>query len=127
MSTFRNIFRRKLRAFLTIFGITIGVFALVVMGGMAEKINLMISGGTQYYSDKVLVEDASNMTGSLSSTPVSVDRIGDIEAVAGVARASAGIWMTLDPDAGMSMAMPQGHHGQRWARDRLRDLSPQDG
>jgi putative ABC transport system permease protein len=111
MGMLRNIFRRKLRAFLTIFGITIGVFALVVMGGMAEKINLMIGGGTQYYSDKVLVEDASNMTGSLSSTPVSVDRIGDIEAVAGVARASAGIWMTLDPDAGMSMAMPQGISG----------------
>ena len=28
----RNIFRRKLRAFLTIFGISIGVFSLVVMG-----------------------------------------------------------------------------------------------
>ena len=32
MRTLRNIFRRKLRAFLTIFGISIGVFALVVMG-----------------------------------------------------------------------------------------------
>ena len=55
-----------------------------------------------------MVADASTMTGSLSSTPVSVDRIAEIEAVAGVARASAGIWMTVDPDAGMSMGMPQG-------------------
>jgi hypothetical protein len=49
----RNVFRRKLPAFLTIFGITIGVFALVVMGSMAEKINLLVSGGTRYYVDKV--------------------------------------------------------------------------
>ena len=41
MRTVKNVFRRKLRAFLTIFGITIGVFALVVMGSMAEKITLL--------------------------------------------------------------------------------------
>ena len=58
MRIFRNVFRRKMRAFLTIFGITIGVFALVVMGSMAEKINLLIDGGTRYYSDKVIIADA---------------------------------------------------------------------
>ena len=56
MRTLRNVFRRKLRVLLTIFGITIGVLALVVMGGMAEKINLLVSGGTEYYSDKVIVQ-----------------------------------------------------------------------
>ncbi len=60
MRIFRNVFRRKMRAFLTIFGITIGVFALVVMGSMAEKINLLIDGGTRYYSDKVVVTDGSD-------------------------------------------------------------------
>jgi NarL family two-component system response regulator LiaR len=44
MNMLQNIFRRRLRAFLTIFGITIGVFALVVMGSMAEKINLLVDG-----------------------------------------------------------------------------------
>ena len=43
----RNIFRRKLRAFLTIFGISIGVFALVVMGALAEKLTLLVDGGMQ--------------------------------------------------------------------------------
>ena len=56
MRTLRNVFRRKLRVLLTIFGITIGVLALVVMGSMAEKINLLVSGGTKYYSDKVTVQ-----------------------------------------------------------------------
>ena len=51
-------FRRKLRVILTIFGITIGVLALVVMGSMAEKINMLVSGGTKYYSDKVTVQAA---------------------------------------------------------------------
>ena len=35
------------------------VLALVVMGSMAEKINLLIDGGTRYYSDKVVVTDGS--------------------------------------------------------------------
>ena len=44
MRTLRNIFRRKLRAFLTIFGIAIGVLALVVMGAIAEKLTLLVEG-----------------------------------------------------------------------------------
>jgi putative ABC transport system permease protein len=108
MRMFRNVFRRKMRAFLTIFGITIGVFALVVMGSMAEKLNLLIDGGTRYYSDKVVISDASTATGGLSTTPIAVKRISEIEAVPGVARATASIYLLLDPDAGMSMGVPQG-------------------
>jgi putative ABC transport system permease protein len=103
MRIFRNVFRRKMRAFLTIFGITIGVFALVVMGSMAEKINLMVDGGTRYYRDKVVIADASTPTGGVSTTPIAVSRIQEIEAVPGVARASAGIYLMLDKDSGMSM------------------------
>ena len=103
MRIFRNVFRRKMRAFLTIFGITIGVFALVVMGSMAEKFNLMIDGGTRYYSDKVVIADASTPTGGVSTTPIAVSRIEEIEDVPGVARASASIYMLLDKDSGMSM------------------------
>jgi putative ABC transport system permease protein len=103
MRIFRNVFRRKMRAFLTIFGITIGVFALVVMGSMAEKINLMVSGGTRYYSDKVVITDASTPTGGVSTTPIAVNRIQEIEDVPGVARASASIYILLDEESGMSM------------------------
>ena len=108
MRIFRNVFRRKMRAFLTIFGITIGVFALVVMGSMAEKINLLIDGGTRYYSDKVVVTDGSAATGGFSMTPIAVSRIPEIEKVPGVVRASASIYMLLDEDGGMSMGVPQG-------------------
>ena len=108
MRTLRNIFRRRLRAFLTIFGITIGVFALVVMGSMAEKINLLIDGGTRYYSEKVVISDSSNAAGGITTTPISVGRIGEIEGVDGVTRASASIYMLLDEEGGMSMGVPQG-------------------
>ena len=55
MRILRNIFRRKLRAFLTIFGISIGVFALVVMGAIAEKLTLLVDGGMKYYAGKVVI------------------------------------------------------------------------
>jgi len=96
MRVLKNVFRRKTRAFLTIFGITIGVLALVVMGAMAEKINLLVDGGIKYYSDKVIVSDAN--ANAFTFSPMSVDKIGDIEKVPGVAHASASIMMTLDKE-----------------------------
>jgi putative ABC transport system permease protein len=104
MRILRNIFRRKLRVMLTIFGITIGVLALVVMGSMAEKINLMVSGGTKYYSDKVIV---SAENGSMfSSGPLSYDKLASIKAVPGVAEVQGEIGTLLDPEASMSFGMP---------------------
>ena len=104
MRTLRNVFRRKLRAFLTIFGITIGVFALVVMGGMAEKINLLVDGGVRFYGDKVTV--SAEGSGMLGGGYLSIDKLAEVEAVDGVAAASADISMLLDSEGGMSFGMP---------------------
>ncbi len=51
----RNLGRRKLRTTLTILGITIGIWALVVFGSMANKINALVEGGSTYFADKVSV------------------------------------------------------------------------
>lgn len=99
MSILRNIFRHKLRAFLTIFGITIGVFALVAMGAMAEKMNLLVDGGVRYYGDKVTVMDKQGIAG-FTTTPLSIDSVNDLEKVEGVKRASANVGMTLDEEIG---------------------------
>jgi putative ABC transport system permease protein len=100
----RNVFRRKLRVMLTIFGITIGVLALVVMGSMAEKINLLVSGGVRYYSDKVIVAaEGSNM---MSSGPLSLSKYDEIKSVPGVAEVSAEIGTVLDTEASISFGMP---------------------
>lgn len=97
MRVLRTIFRRKLRAFLTIFGITIGVLALVVMGSIAEKLSLLVDGGSDYYADKVIVSGSSGMAG-FSTEPISTDLIADIEAVDGVTRAAGSIMMLLDTE-----------------------------
>ena len=47
MEIVRNITRRKLRSFLTISGIVIGVLALTTMGSMAENFNALLDGGVE--------------------------------------------------------------------------------
>ena len=105
MRTLRNVFRRKGRAFLTIFGIAIGVFALVVMGSMAEKITVLVDGGTTYYKDKVSISaKGGNM---YTITPMATTDVRKLEAVPGVARASAQVYMTLTDDlSGVSFGPP---------------------
>lgn len=104
MRILRNIFRRKLRVMLTIFGITIGVLALVVMGSMAEKINLLVSGGTKYYSDKVIVSaEGSSM---FSAGMLSYSLLDEIRSVPGVREVQGEIGTMLDTEASVSFGMP---------------------
>ncbi len=106
VQTLRNVFYRKGRAALTIFGISIGVFSLIVLGALAEKITLLVDGGTQYYHDKVIVSDGAALAG-FSTTPISVDKVAEIENVEGVARASATIGVMLDDEmSGVSFGTP---------------------
>lgn len=71
MEIIRNMFRRKLRTFLTVFGIVIGVLALVVMGAMAEKINLLIKGGENYLVNSIAIspKGSSNSFGGMVAFP----------------------------------------------------------
>jgi len=104
MQILRNVFKRKLRVVLTISGITIGVFALVLMGSMAEKISLMVSGGTRYYAEKVIVQDEG--AGIFSTMPLAYSKLEEIKAVPGVAEVQGEIGTLLDPESGISFGMP---------------------
>ncbi len=107
MTVIRNIFRRKLRALLTISGITIGVFALIVMGAMAEKITLLVDGGLKWTGDKVTVSAGSASLGGFSTEPLALSKIKTIEKVPGVARASANVTMLLSKkQSAVNMGMP---------------------
>ncbi len=97
MRIIRNIFRRKLRAFLTIFGISIGVFALVVMGALAEKLTLLVDGGMRYYAGKVVVSSDSGFAG-MSTSPLKTSMLREIEHIPGVARVSGGVSGLLSDD-----------------------------
>ena len=57
MHSLRNLGRRKVRTSLTVLGITIGIWALVVFGSMANKIDALVSGGSKYYADKITLSD----------------------------------------------------------------------
>jgi len=85
-------FRRKTRTLLTIFGITIGIFAFTVMGSMAEKISLLVSGGTKYYADKVTVSGSDSL---FISTPLDINKADEIARVQGIRAVSSTIFTTL--------------------------------
>lgn len=88
----KNMFRRKTRTLLTIFGITIGIFAFTVMGSMAEKISLLVNGGTKYYSDKVTVSQSESL---FISAPMHIGKAKEIEKVDGVAAVTPTVFTSL--------------------------------
>ncbi len=45
MEVLRNLWRRKPRTILTISGIVMGIFALTIMGSMAEHFSFLLQGG----------------------------------------------------------------------------------
>ena len=73
MHYLRDLGRRKVRTTLTILGITIGIWALVVFGSMANKINALVEGGSTYYAGKLTLADASGGSlGGFSGAPMSI-------------------------------------------------------
>ncbi len=61
MRVFRNIVRRRSRSLLTTFGVAVGVFAVVVLGALAERNNVMISAGLRYKEHRVTVVEEKNV------------------------------------------------------------------
>jgi putative ABC transport system permease protein len=103
MRLLRELSRRKLRTTLTILGITIGIWALVVFGSMANKINALVEGGSQYYADKILVTDGSAF-GTAPMSLASADTIRDLD---GVAAVDAQIQLLFDEEQGVSFGIPE--------------------
>ncbi|HET7646530.1 MAG TPA: ABC transporter permease [Candidatus Limnocylindria bacterium] len=103
MRALRNLSRRKVRTALTILGITIGIWALVVFSSMANKINSLVEGGSEYYADKVIVTDASDASGMLGA-PLAASVADEVSAVDGVALAVPQVSLVFDPTTtGMTM------------------------
>jgi putative ABC transport system permease protein len=99
----RSIFRKKLRAALTVFGIAIGIFALVVMGSMSEKLNLLIEGGLKYYESRIIVQESSALF-SFQTNPVSVSKIDEIKTIEGVKSAYPIVTVVKDTDGASAVS-----------------------
>jgi putative ABC transport system permease protein len=92
----RNLIRRKLRSFLTISGIVIGIVALTTMGALANNFNALLDGGAKYYASYVPVGDAGS-NGITSGGVIPLTKAAEIEAVPGVARVFPSITVDAKP------------------------------
>jgi len=92
----RNLTRRKLRSFLTISGIVIGIVALTTMGALANNFNALLDGGAKYYAGYVPVGDA-NSNGITSGAVLPLTKAAEIQAVPGVARVFPTITVQAKP------------------------------
>jgi putative ABC transport system permease protein len=107
MRYLRNLGRRKVRTALTILGITIGIWSLVVFGSMANKINALVAGGSGYYADKVTLSDNSGAVGGFSSTPMAMKTADEVRQVEGVAVVVPAVMMLMDDQSStVNMGVP---------------------
>ena len=83
MRILRELSRRRLRTTLTILGITIGIWALVVFSSMANKINGYVDSGSDYYIGKIIVSDASAGGIGVGVVPMDLAVASDIRGDAG--------------------------------------------
>ena len=99
MRLLRQLMRRKLRTTLTILGITIGIWALVVFSSMANKINSLVAGGSEYFTGKILVTDATNFAVGAGIAPMDISSADQMRELEDVAAVDAQIQMQYDPEA----------------------------
>src|SRR5918997_5155914 len=104
MRLLRNLARRKLRTALTVAGITIGIWALVVFSSMANKINSLVAGGSEYFENKILVTDATG--GGFAALPISADAVDQVAALEGVAAAVPQVSFFADEELSAGFGQP---------------------
>jgi len=95
----RSATQRKVRTGLTISGIALGIFALVVMGAMSENFHQTFERSMSLTSDKIRVFAESGMFGG----GLTNDKVPDVKRVPGIKDAYGILMTTFDDDQlGMS-------------------------
>lgn len=120
MRLLRDLGRRKLRTSLTILGITIGIWALVVFGSMANKIDALVAGGSEFYAGKLTVSAAGSQMGF--GSPLDIAGVDALARIPGVDAVVPTITMLMtDGSTSMSFAMPNMIQGQVGGADGGRE------
>jgi putative ABC transport system permease protein len=107
MRMLRNLARRRLRTGLTILGIAIGIWALVIFGSMANRINDMVGKGSSFYDSGAITVWGGG--GSMpKSNPIDISIADRIASLDGVDVVVPGVGMNISDDAatGVSMGLP---------------------
>ena len=102
MRLLRELSRRKLRTTLTIVGITIGIWALVVFSAMANQINGLVGMGSDFYADKIVVTDGV----AFGTTPMAIADVDTIAGLDGVAAVVPKVEILWDPDPAVGFGVP---------------------
>ena len=102
MRILRELSRRKLRTSLTITGITIGIWALVVFSSLANQINGLVGMGSEYFADKIVVTDGV----AFGSSPMRLDDVGIIAGLDGVGAVQPKVEIPWDPDPTIGFGAP---------------------
>ena len=102
MRILRELSRRKLRTSLTITGITIGIWALVVFSSLANQINGLVGMGSEYFADKIVVTDGV----AFGSSPMSLDDVEIIAGLDGVGAVQPKVEIPWDPDPAIGFGAP---------------------
>ena len=91
----RNVTQRKVRTGLTVFGIALGIFAIMVMGGMSEYFSRHADRGLDLMSDKIyIVPESGFFGGGLVDSMVS-----KVRRIPGVFDAYGLLWMPYDMES----------------------------
>ena len=93
----RSMTQRKMRTGLTIFGIALGIFAVVVMGGMSEQMNLVVDKSLKLLANNIEVGPDGTF-GGIGTLDES--KIRQVKSVPGVSDAFGVLVTALDPEGG---------------------------
>lgn len=99
----RNLSQRKIRTGLTVFGIGLGIFAVIVMGAMSENFNQIFETSFSLTADKIRVFGASGVFGG----SVSNSKAADVRRVPGVQDAYGLLMAPLEEGAGIGFGSNQ--------------------
>jgi putative ABC transport system permease protein len=102
MRILRELSRRKLRTSLTITGITIGIWALVVFSSLANQVNGLVGMGSEYFADKIVVTDGV----AFGSSPMRLDDVEIIAGLDGVGAVQPKVELPWDPDPAIGFGAP---------------------
>jgi putative ABC transport system permease protein len=102
MRLLRELSRRKLRTTLTITGITIGIWALVVFSSLANQINSLVDMGSEYFADKIVVTDGT----AFGDAPMRIAEVEIIAGLEGVGAVQPKVELFWEKDAAVGFAAP---------------------
>jgi len=75
----RSMTQRKMRTGLTIFGIALGIFAVVVMGGMSEHMNLVVDKSLKLLANNIEVGPMEHLAVSARLMNQGSDRLKEYQ------------------------------------------------